>query len=275
MTFHIPRPKKSLGQNFLVDPNYVRKIINTAEIMPHETVLEIGPGHGVLTRALAEKAQQVIAIELDRALLKILQEKLADLKNLKLIQADAMTFDYQQLDGPVKVVANLPYNIATPLIFRLFKIRKKLTQMILMLQKEVGQRIVAKPGGKDYGVLSVTLQYYTEPRLMFTVPRTCFVPRPRIDSAIVKLRVLPEPRWSVRDEDWFLQVLRAGFSHRRKFLSNALMDAGFSPQLIQYAFHQTGMDPQRRAETLSPPEFCMLADELYVGLHPSRLERNQ
>ncbi len=265
MTLAIPRPKKSLGQNFLVDPNYIRKIINAAEIMPHETILEIGPGHGVLTRALAEKAGRVIAIELDRALLKILQEKLADLKNLRLIQADAMTFDYQQLDGPLKVVANLPYNIAIPLIFRLMEIRKKLTHMVLMLQKEVGQRIVAKPGGKDYGVLSVTLQYYTEPRLMFTVPRTCFVPRPRVDSAIIKLKVLPEPRWPVKDEGWFLQVLRAGFSHRRKFLSNALMDAGFSPQIVQYAFHQTGMDPKRRAETLSPLEFCILADQLYVG----------
>jgi 16S rRNA (adenine1518-N6/adenine1519-N6)-dimethyltransferase len=243
--------------------------------MPHETILEIGPGHGVLTRALAEKARQVIAIELDHTLLKILQEKLANLKNLRLIQADAMTFDYQQLDGPLKVVANLPYNIATPLIFRLLEIRKKLTQMILMLQKEVGQRVVAKPGGKDYGILSVTLQYYTESRLMFTVPRTCFFPRPRIDSAIVKLKVLSEPRWSVRDEDWFLRVLRAGFSHRRKFLSNALMSAGFSPQMVQYAFHQTGMDPKRRAETLSPQEFCILADQLYVGGSPSRLEGNQ
>jgi 16S rRNA (adenine1518-N6/adenine1519-N6)-dimethyltransferase len=265
MTPAIPRPKKSLGQNFLVDPNYVRKIISAAEIMPHETVLEIGPGHGVLTRALAEKAGQVIAIELDKALFDILRENLAGIKNLKLIQADAMTFDYQQLDGPLKVVANLPYHIATPLIFRLMEIRKKLTQMILMIQKEVGQRIVAKPGGKDYGTLSVTLQYYTEPRLMFTVPRTCFVPRPRVDSAIINLKILPVPRWPVRDEDWFFQVLRAGFSHRRKFLSNALMDAGFSPKIVRDAFHHTGLDPKRRAETLSPLEFCTLADQLYVG----------
>jgi 16S rRNA (adenine1518-N6/adenine1519-N6)-dimethyltransferase len=271
MTLHIPRPKKSLGQNFLVDPNYVRKIIHVADTSPNETILEIGPGHGVLTRALAEKAGRVIAIELDRALFKILQEKLADLKNLKLIQADAMTFDYQQLDGPLKVVANLPYNIATPLVFRLMEIRKKLTQMILMLQKEVGQRIVAKPGGKDYGALSVTLQYYTEPRLMFTVPRTCFVPRPRVDSAILNLKVLPEPRWPVRDEDWFLQVLRAGFSHRRKFLSNALIDAGFSPQIVRNAFYHTGLDPKRRAETLTPLEFCTLADQLYVGTRAAAL----
>ncbi|MCI0526723.1 MAG: 16S rRNA (adenine(1518)-N(6)/adenine(1519)-N(6))-dimethyltransferase RsmA, partial [Nitrospira sp.] len=268
MTFHIPRPKKSLGQNFLVDPNYIRKIISAAEIMPNETVLEIGPGHGVLTRALAEKAGRVIAIELDHSLFEILEGKLSDLQNLKLIRADAMTFDYQQLDGPLKVVANLPYNIAIPLIFRLMEIRKKLTYMVLMLQKEVGQRIVAKPGGKDYGVLSVTLQYYTEPRLMFTVPRTCFVPRPRVDSAIIKLKVLSDPRWPVRDEGWFLRVLRAGFSHRRKFLSNALMDAGFSSQIVRYAFHHANMDPKRRAETLSPLEFCTLADQLYVGAQP-------
>jgi 16S rRNA (adenine1518-N6/adenine1519-N6)-dimethyltransferase len=264
MTLPIPRPKKSLGQNFLVDPNYIRKIINAAEILPHETILEIGPGHGVLTRALAEKARKVIAIELDRALFEILQGKLSDLQNLKLIQADAMAFNYQQLDGPLKVVANLPYHIATPLIFRLLEIRKKLTHMVLMLQKEVGRRMVAKPGGKDYRALSVTLQYYTEPRLMFTVPRTCFVPRPKVDSAMIHLKVLPEPRWPVRDEDWFLRVLRAGFSHRRKFLSNALMDAGFSPHSVRDAFQQTRMDPKRRAETLSPLEFCTLADQLSV-----------
>ncbi len=259
----IPRPKKSLGQNFLVDPNYIRKIINAAEILPHETILEIGPGHGLLTRALAEKAGKVIAIELDRELCAILKEKLSDLKNVNLIQADAMTFDYQQLDGPLKVVANLPYNIATPLIFRLMEIRKKLTLMVLMLQKEVGRRMVAKPGGKDYGVLSVTLQYYTEPRLMFTVPRTCFVPRPKVDSAIIRLQVLPEPRWPVRDEDWFLRVLRAGFSHRRKFLSNALMDSGFPSDLIRQAFHKASINPKRRAETLSLSEFCTLADCLF------------
>ena len=261
----IPRPRKSLGQNFLVDRNYIRKIVSIAEILPTETILEIGPGHGLLTRELAQRARQVIAIELDRELYDILQKNLSELENLKLIQADAMTFDYGQLKAPLKVVANLPYHIATPLIFRLLEIRQKLTSMVLMLQKEVARRIVAGPGSKEYGVLSVGLQYYTEPRLMLTVPRTCFFPRPKVDSAIIRLKVMQKPRWPVRNQDWFFQVLRAGFSHRRKFLSNALRDAGFSPELVRQAFHQAGMDSKRRAETLSPSELCALADHLYVG----------
>lgn len=261
----IPRPRKSLGQNFLIDRNYIRKIVSIAEILPAETVLEIGPGHGLLTRELAQRARHVIAIELDRDLCEILRKTLSDLQNLRLIQADAMTFDYQQLDGPLKVVANLPYYIATPLIFRLLEIRQRLTSMVLMLQKEVARRIVAGPGSKDYGVLSVTLQYYTEPRLMLTVPRTCFFPRPKVDSAIIRLKVMQKPRWSVKNEDWFFRVVRAGFSHRRKFLSNALRDAGYSSELVRQAFRQAGMDSKRRAETLSPLEFCALADHLYVG----------
>jgi 16S rRNA (adenine1518-N6/adenine1519-N6)-dimethyltransferase len=135
--------------------------------------------------------------------------------------------------------------------------------MILMLQKEVAQRIVARPGSKAYGVLSVILQYYTEPQIVFTVPRTCFFPRPKVDSAVISLKVLPEPRRPVSDEDWFLRVLRAGFSHRRKFLSNALMDSGFPSELIRQAFHKASMDPKRRAETLSLSEFCTLADCLF------------
>jgi 16S rRNA (adenine1518-N6/adenine1519-N6)-dimethyltransferase len=263
MTTTIPKPKKALGQNFLVDPNYIRKITQAAEIHPNDTILEIGPGHGLLTRALAEKAHRVIAIELDQTLFRILEEKLSDLKNIELIRADAMTFDYHRLEGPLKVVANLPYHIATPLIFRLMEIRKKLTCMVLMLQKEVAQRIVACPGSKSYGVLSVTLQYNTDPRILFTVPRTCFFPRPKVDSAVISLKVLSEPRWPVKDENWFLRVLRAGFSHRRKFLSNALLDGQFSLELIDQAFQKANIDPRRRAETLSPAEFCTLADCLF------------
>jgi len=262
MTLHIPRPKRSLGQNFLVDRNYIRKIISAAEILPHETILEIGPGHGMLTRALAEKGGKVITIELDRELYTILQEKLSDLKNVNLIQADALTFDYQQLEGPLKVVANLPYNIATALIFKLLEARHRFTRLILMVQKEVAQRIVAQPGSRDYGVLSVVLQYYTEPRLLFSVPKTCFVPRPKVDSAVIQLKVLQKPRWPIKDEGWLFRVVRAGFSHRRKFLSNALMDEGFSSLQVQHALQQAGIDPKRRAETLSLKEFCTLADHL-------------
>lgn len=260
-----PRPKKALGQHFLKDPHYIRKIIQAAEILPTDLILEIGPGQGQLTRFLAEKAHHVTAIELDADLYALLRERLSDLKNVKLIQADAMTFNYQSLEGPLKVVANLPYNIATALIFKLLEARHRFTTLILMVQKEVAQRIVAQPGSKDYGVLSIALQYYSEPRLLFSVPRTCFFPRPKVDSTVIRLKVLQKPRWPVKDEDWLFRVVRAGFSHRRKFLSNALRDEGFSSLQVQYAFQQAGIDPKRRAETLSLQEFCTLADQLLTA----------
>ena len=263
MKVSLPKPKKALGQNFLMDHNYIRKIVEAARLGPSEDVLEIGPGHGLLTRALAEKAACVTAIELDRALFPILQENLSGLQNVRLIQADAMTFDYQKLKGPMKVVANLPYSIATPLIFRLVGLKQMFTRLIVMVQKEVAQRIVAGPGQKSYGRLSISLQCTTDPVMLMKVPRTCFYPRPKVDSAVLGLTVLKKPRWPVTDQSWFLKVLEAGFAHRRKFLHNALVDHRFPPEQVRQAFRRMRLDPKIRAEKLSPQEFCLLADRLF------------
>lgn len=258
-----PRPKKALSQCFLTDKNYVRKIVAAARIRPDEHVLEIGPGQGALTRALAERAARLTAIELDRDLLALLKNELSDLQNIELIRADALRFDYGGLKGPMKVVANLPYAVATPLILRLVGLRPRFPEMIVMVQKEVAQRIVARPGEKSYGMLSVSLQLDAQAQILMTVPRTCFYPSPKVDSAVLRLAVSERPRWPVADRQGLSEVLRAAFGHRRKFLRNALTDNGFSPDRVEEALHRMGLDVGVRAERLSPREFCLLADRLF------------
>ena len=257
---HVPR--RSLGQHFLIDKNIVHKIVRLAELQPGETVLEIGPGRGILTDALLDSSGLVVAVELDAALCAHLRATLGRRSNFRLVEGDALTFDYAQVPSPFLVVANLPYYVSTPLLFRLLEDRRRIDRLVLMLQEEVVARLAAAPGGRDYGALSIAAQFYCEVRQAFRVPPTCFRPKPQVGSAVVVLTPLPKPRVSVADEAFFFRVVRAGFAHRRKALPNSLRDEGFEGAPTAAALEQAGIDPRRRAETLSIEEFAALADGL-------------
>lgn len=262
------RPRKRLGQHFLIDPNIVRKILAVAAVRPAETVLEIGPGRGILTKALCAAARSVIAIELDAKLSADLKTQLAGIRNLDLRQGDALAFPYDTLPAGTVVVANLPYSISTPILFRLLEAWRRIDRMVLMLQAEVARRLVANVGSRDYGILSVVARYWTDPSLAFSVSSRCFRPVPEVDSAVVKLiirhtRLLPEA-----DEPAFVGTVRAAFAHRRKTLFNSLRDEGRPVQRLTEALKQSRIAPSRRAETLSVEEFAALTEAL---VHPSPL----
>ena len=257
---HVPR--RSLGQHFLIDKNIVHKIVRLAELQPGETVLEIGPGRGILTEALLDSSGLVVAVELDAALCAHLRATLGRRSNFRLVEGDALTFDYAQVPSPFLVVANLPYYVSTPLLFRLLEDRRRIDRLVLMLQEEVVARLAAAPGGRDYGALSIAAQFYCEVRQAFRVPPTCFRPKPQVGSAVVVLTPLRKPRVSVADEAFFFRIVRAGFAHRRKALPNSLRDEGFEGAPTAAALEQAGIDPRRRAETLSIEEFAALADGL-------------
>jgi len=257
---HVPR--RSLGQHFLIDKNIVHKIVRLAELQPGETVLEIGPGRGILTDALLDSSGLVVAVELDAALCAHLRATLGRRSNFRLVEGDALTFEYAQVPSPFLVVANLPYYVSTPLLFRLLEDRRRIDRLVLMLQEEVVARLAAAPGGRDYGALSIAAQFYCEVRQAFRVPPTCFRPKPQVGSAVVVLTPLRKPRVSVADEAFFFRVVRAGFAHRRKALPNSLRDEGFEGAPTAAALEQAGIDPRRRAETLSIEEFAALADGL-------------
>jgi len=257
---HVPR--KSLGQHFLIDKNIVHKIVRLAELQPGETVLEIGPGRGILTEALLDSSGLVVAVELDAALCARLRTTLGRRSNFRLIEGDALACEYAQVPSPFLVVANLPYYVSTPLLFRLLEERQRIDRLVLMLQEEVVARLAAAPGGKDYGALTIAAQFYCEVRRAFRVPPTCFRPKPGVGSAVVVLTPLAKPRVSVTDEAFFFRVVRAGFAHRRKALLNSLRDEGFEGAPTAAALEQAGIDPRRRAETLRLEEFATLADGL-------------
>ena len=257
---HVPR--RSLGQHFLIDKNIVHKIVRLAELQPGETVLEIGPGRGILTEALLDSSGLVVAVELDAALCAHLRATLGRRSNFRLVEGDALTFEYAQVPSPFLVVANLPYYVSTPLLFRLLEDRRRIDRLVLMLQEEVVARLAAAPGGRDYGALSIAAQFYCEVRQAFRVPPTCFRPKPQVGSAVVVLTPLRKPRVSVADEAFFFRIVRAGFAHRRKALPNSLRDEGFEGAPTAAALEQAGIDPRRRAETLSIEEFAALADGL-------------
>ncbi len=250
--------KKHLGQNFLYDPSILARIIDAASLSPDDTVIEIGPGPGELTRLLAGAAGKVIAIELDQALYLRLRAEFVGYRNVELIQGDAMKFPYEHI-GSFKVVANIPYYITTPIIFRLLEARENLQSMTLTIQKEVAERIAARPGGKDYGVLSIMVQYYALPEIRFVIPKEAFRPAPKVDSAVLHMRMLERPAVTVADEKTFFRVVRTSFSQRRKTLSNALKSFGGN---IKELLIKAGIDPGRRAETLSLEEFAVLSDSL-------------
>ncbi len=258
----VPPPKKRLGQHFLVDQNIVRKIVAAAALRPDEAVLEIGPGRGILTRALCGQARRVFAIEVDRSLGAMLAEELTGCSNVDIHLGDALDYPYESLEPRTVVVANLPYNVSTPLLFKLLNAHRRIDRMVLMLQTEVARRLVAGPGTKDYGILSVLTQYRTVPSLAFHVSAGCFRPKPAVSSTVVLLPVRKEPAVSVMDEPLFIRTVRASFAHRRKTLVNSLRDEGFLPDRILPALQAAGIEPARRAESLVLAQFAALANAL-------------
>lgn len=260
-TFHL-RASKKLGQNFLVDSSIVRGIVEAAEIEEGDRVLEIGPGIGTLTQGLAEAGAQVTAVELDKKLPAVLAETLAGYDNVRIVPGDILKVNIPELmgEGAFKVAANLPYYITTPILMTLLERHLPITTMVTMVQKEVAERMTAKPGSKTYGALSVAVQYYTQPEIVLDVPPKSFIPAPEVDSVVIACRVRTEPAVKVKDEKRFFRVVRAAFGQRRKTLFNALKGAGFLKDEVRLAMEQAGIAAERRGETLSLQEFAALAD---------------
>lgn len=251
-------PKKHLGQNFLFDPSILRKIIEAANITPDDVIVEIGPGHGRLTKMLAEVSKRVIAIELDADLYEKLKETFAKYANIELVHGDALKYPYEKLKS-FKVVANIPYYITTPIIFKLLEKRKFLKSMTLTIQKEVAQRIVAKPNTSEYGILSIVIQYYGDPKIKFTIPRGAFRPIPKVDSALIHIDILKKPRVKVKNEKLFFKVIKAAFSQRRKMLQNSLKTLSRD---IKEILLSADIRPESRPENLSIEDFARLSDKI-------------
>lgn len=254
-----PTAIKRLGQNFLVDPNIVRKIVALAEIAPSAHVLEIGPGRGMLTGALCKTAGRVTAIEVDPRLHAYLAERQAEFPNLTLVLDDALAYPLDNLPVGTLVVANLPYYISTPLLFRLLDHRDRFPRMVLMLQEEVADRLVAKPSSSDYGVLSVLAQYAAEITKAFKVSAQCFRPRPEVGSAVVSLRTKERRDLSPPEEPTFAALVKAAFAHRRKTLVNSLKDEGYDQQSVAEALESLSLSPAARAEILTVAQFVALS----------------
>ncbi len=265
-------PKKRFGQHFLRDQNIIRKIVEGAGVLKDDIVLEIGPGLGDMTSLLSQQAERVIAVELDRDLCSILSEKFAE-SNVEVVNTDALKFDigglFERVGRKIKVVANLPYNISTPVLFRLLEGKEYISSMTLMFQKEVADRLVAKPCTKDYGILSVYAQLYTVPSLLFKVSPYAFTPPPKVDSAVVRLETLEEPSVKTDDEELMLKVIKAAFGQRRKTLLNALSSGLSLPKEdVEAALKRAGIDGSRRGETLTLSEFSTLSNS--VALIPKK-----
>lgn len=254
---------KSLGQNFLIDDSVLEDIITAADITSDDFIMEIGPGVGTLTKLLLKKAKKVYSIELDSNLIPILNEELKDFENFKLINQDALKVDINEIIGDerhVKVVANLPYYVTTPIISKLLKEKNNIDSIIIMIQKEVAQRIAASPNTKEYGAITLLVQYYCDVNKIRIVSPSSFIPRPKVDSMVISLKKLPEPRCIVENEELFFKVVRESFNMRRKTLSNSLKNIGLDKEKLNMAFKNAGIDPIRRGETLSIHEFGKLSD---------------
>lgn len=266
--------KKSLGQNFLIDTNILRKIVDFAELGENSGAIEIGPGIGALTEQLARSSKKVVAFEIDQRLLPILAETLSPYENVKVIHKDVLEADVQAVMADeftdiddIMVVANLPYYVTTPIIMKLLEEHLPIRGIVCMLQKEVADRISANPGTKEYGSLSIAVQYYTKAETVMIVPKTVFVPQPNVDSAVIRLTRREKPAVTVKDENFFFQVTRSSFAQRRKTLLNNLTsqlpDGKQKKEDILKALSSAEIDPTRRGETLSLEEFGRLSDELY------------
>lgn len=260
------RMSKKLGQNFLIDARIVQGIVDAAEVKPGDRVLEIGPGIGTLTQGLAEAGADVTAVELDKKLPAVLKETLKAYDNVRIVPGDILKVNIPEIMGeaPFKVAANLPYYITTPILMALLERHLPITHMVTMVQKEVAERMTAKPGSRIYGALSVAVQYYTEPEIVLDVPPRSFIPAPEVMSVVVSCRVRKEPAVAVRDEKLFFRVVKAAFGQRRKTLMNALKGGGFQKEAVRDALEQSGIDPTRRGETLTLEEFGHLADAFSV-----------
>ncbi|MBR1553007.1 MAG: 16S rRNA (adenine(1518)-N(6)/adenine(1519)-N(6))-dimethyltransferase RsmA [Schwartzia sp.] len=255
---------RRLGQNFLVSSAVVRAVVEAAEIEKGDRVLEIGPGIGTLTQGLLEAGAEVTAVELDKKLPAVLAETLRGYEHLNVVQGDVLKTDIAALmgDGPFKVAANLPYYITTPILLALLEQKLPITRIVTMVQKEVAERMTARPSGKNYGALSVAVQYHTEPEIVLDVPPNCFFPAPEVDSAVIACAVRKKPAVAVKDENLFFRVVKAAFGQRRKTLSNALKPLGVSKELMEKALARAKVDASRRGETLSLAEFASIADGL-------------
>jgi 16S rRNA (adenine1518-N6/adenine1519-N6)-dimethyltransferase len=270
--------KKSLGQNFLIDTNILKKIVSFANLTEESGAIEIGPGIGALTEQLARTSKKVVAFEIDQRLLPILNDTLSPYPHVKVIHNDVLEADVAEViseefteTNDIMVVANLPYYVTTPIIMKLLEEHLPIRGIVCMLQKEVADRISAKPGTKEYGSLSIAVQYYTEAETVMIVPKTVFVPQPNVDSAVIRLTRREQPAVTVTDEAFFFQVTRASFAQRRKTLLNNLTsqlpEGKQKKEDILQALSTSGIDPTRRGETLSLEEFGRLSEELYPFFH--------
>lgn len=262
-TFDIHMSRK-LGQNFLIDEGIVQGIVAAADIQEGETVLEVGPGIGTLTQGLAEAKANVVAVELDSRLPDVLAKTLEGYENVRIVHGDILKVNIREIvkSESFKVVANLPYYITTPIIMALLEQHLPVKKLVAMVQKEVAERMVAKPGTKDYGALSVAVQYYTEPKIILDVPPKSFIPSPAVDSVVICCDVREKPAVDVVNEKMFFRTVKAGFSQRRKTLNNALKTMGLGVEVVKNALEVSGIDGNRRGETLSLEEFAAIANAI-------------
>lgn len=253
---------KKLGQNFLIKRGIVDEIVHAAELTPGEPVLEVGPGIGTLTQGLAQSGADITAIELDRRLLEVLDTTLASYDNVRIVHGDVLKLDVPTIMNhkPFKVVANLPYYITTPIIMSLLESKLPIELLVVMVQKEVALRMVAKPGTKDYGALSVAVQYYTEPDIVLDVPPKCFLPAPAVTSSVIRCVLRDKPPVDVIDEKLFFRVVKAGFAQRRKTFANTMKTTGLSKDRIEELLAKANIDGQRRGETFTLQEFADVAN---------------
>lgn len=253
---------KKLGQNFLIKRGIVDEIVHAAEITVGEPVLEVGPGIGTLTQGLAQSGADVTAIELDRRLLEVLDTTLASYDNVRIIHGDVLKLDVPTIMNhkPFKVVANLPYYITTPIIMSLLESKLPIERLVVMVQKEVALRMIAKPGTKDYGALSVAVQYYTEPDIVLDVPPKSFLPAPAVTSSVIRCVLRDKPPVDVIDEKLFFRVVKAGFAQRRKTFSNTMKTTGLTRDRIEELLAKANIDGQRRGETFTLQEFADVAN---------------
>ncbi len=260
--------QKKFGQNFLIDSHVIQKIISAADITKEDTVLEIGPGIGTMTQYLAEHAGQVYAVEIDKNLIPILGDTLSSYDNVTVVNQDILKVNIPELVGAgkrVKVVANLPYYITTPIIMGLFENHVPADSITVMVQKEVATRMQAAPGTKDYGALSLAVQYYASPYIVANVPPNCFMPRPGVGSAVIRLTAYEQPPVQVQDEALMFRLIRASFNQRRKTLQNGINNSpelSFTKEQVESALRELGLNPSVRGETLSLAQFAALADVL-------------
>jgi len=270
--------KKSLGQNFIIDTNILRNIVQVAGANKRAGAIEIGPGIGALTEQLAKTCKKVLAFEIDQRLLPVLGETLAPYDNITIIHEDFLKADVHKAIethlhdcDELILAANLPYYVTTPIIMKCLEEHLPVRRMTVMMQKEVGERISAKPGSKNYGSLSIAVQYYTDAEVAMIVPKTVFMPQPNVDSCVVKMDLLEKPRVKVEDEGFLFKVVRASFSQRRKTilnnLVNSLENGKEKREAILASLKGSGIDPTRRGETLTIEEFARLSDELYKYFH--------